>query len=133
MAKRKKRRHQRLVSQVERLPRFSEKPETVDYNSQSWPVSVKTGRRMSYNYIISTGFLKCFDWLRIRMAALANTDGRCECCGASAKDGVMLNVDHVKPRKEYPQLALSLHNLQVLCHDCNFGKGNDFHIHWKSI
>lgn len=133
MAKRNKRRKQRLVSQVERLPRFSERPDSVDHNHPSWPVSVKTGRKMSYGFIASPGFLRGFDWLRIRMAALANTEGRCECCGASAKDGVMLNVDHVKPRKEYPQLALSLHNLQVLCHDCNFGKGNDFHIHWKSI
>lgn len=35
-----------------------------------------------------------------------------------------MNVDHIKPRKTHPWLALAASNLQVLCHRCNHGKGN---------
>lgn len=35
-----------------------------------------------------------------------------------------MNVDHIKPRKLFPELALDPDNLQVLCHECNHGKGN---------
>lgn len=128
-----KKKKPKRVSQVFRLPRHSEKPDTVNFNHKDWPISVKTGKRMSYEFIASDKFLASFDWRRVRMAALANTEGRCECCGATSGDGALLNVDHVMPRKYYPQFALSLSNLQILCVDCNVGKGNDFMIHWKSL
>lgn len=48
----------------------------------------------------------------------------CQCYGASVKHGATLNVDHIKPRKFFPHLALDINNLQVLCSDCNHGKGN---------
>jgi len=62
-------------------------------------------------------------WRQLRYLVLKNTEGRCCCCGASAKDGVQLHVDHIKPRSRYPELELSLDNMQVLCEDCNMGKG----------
>ena len=34
-----------------------------------------------------------------------------------------LEVDHVKPRKNYPELELDIDNLQILCRDCNLRKG----------
>lgn len=33
-------------------------------------------------------------------------------------------LDHIKPRRLFPELALVVENLQVLCGDCNEGKGN---------
>jgi 5-methylcytosine-specific restriction endonuclease McrA len=48
---------------------------------------------------------------------------RCLACGRLSKD-VILNVDHVPPRRLYPELALAIENLQVLCAQCNQGKGN---------
>lgn len=33
-------------------------------------------------------------------------------------------VDHIKPRKWFPELALCFENLQVLCSRCNKAKGN---------
>ena len=45
----------------------------------------------------------------------------------------MLNVDHIKPRFLFPDLALRLDNLQVLCGDCNEGKGNWDMTDWRQI
>lgn len=117
--------------QLAKLPRHSERPDTIDYSYSDWPISVKTGARMSYAYIKSDAFLGSFEWKRVRMAALANNGAACECCGAMAKDEITLHVDHIKPRKYFPHLALTLGNLQVLCADCNAGKGNDYQINWR--
>lgn len=38
---------------------------------------------------------------------------------------------HIQPRKTHPHLALVLSNLQVLCHDCNHGKGNWDTTDWR--
>ena len=42
-----------------------------------------------------------------------------------------MNVDHIKPRKKYPELALDKSNLQVLCEECNHGKGNWDETDWR--
>ena len=36
------------------------------------------------------------------------------------------------PRKTHPHLALSLDNLQVLCEDCNCGKGSWDSTDWRA-
>lgn len=69
-------------------------------------------------------FLASKAWKRLRYQALLLHGNRCQCCGASTAQGAVLNVDHIKPRRLFPQLALQLDNLQVLCGDCNEGKGN---------
>ncbi len=69
-------------------------------------------------------FLRCREWKQVRYMILEGNDGRCECCGRSKADGAVLNVDHIKPRRDSPELALTLSNLQVLCAWCNQGKGN---------
>ena len=79
----------------------------------------------------STEFLKTYAWRTLRYKALRMADGRCECCGASPTDGIRLNVDHIQPRKRRPDLALDLYNLQVLCDDCNAGKGNWDESDWR--
>lgn len=76
-------------------------------------------------------FFQSFEWRRLRMQVLETRGARCECCGRSAADGIVINVDHIKPRKRYPQLALSETNLQVLCNECNHGKGNLFETDWR--
>lgn len=76
-------------------------------------------------------FLQSYEWRRLRMEAIKKHGARCQCCGASPADGAVLNVDHIKPRKFFPELALTLSNLQVLCHDCNHGKGNWDMTDWR--
>lgn len=82
--------------------------------------------------VLAPQFLRSFQWRKVRMEALKIHGGRCQCCGASPKDGTtILNVDHIKPRKTHPQLALDVGNLQVLCDSCNHGKGNWDETDWR--
>lgn len=76
-------------------------------------------------------FLRTWEWKQVRYLALKRSNGCCALCGRGAKDSVILNVDHIKPRKKHPELALTLSNLQVLCGDCNHGKGNQDETDWR--
>lgn len=81
--------------------------------------------------VTSKAFLESFEWRRLRMEALKKYTPRCMCCGATPKDGAVMNVDHIKPRKLFPHLALDINNLQILCHECNHGKGNWDQTDWR--
>lgn len=81
---------------------------------------------------VSDDFLRSFEWKSVRMMALKKYGAVCQCCGASPKTGAVINVDHIKPRKIFPQLALDVDNLQVLCGDCNHGKGNWDMTDWRT-
>lgn len=70
-------------------------------------------------------------WRVVRYQALRRSRGVCECCGAGPAPGRPLHVDHIRPRSRWPNLALDLLNLQVLCADCNLGKGNTDEIDWR--
>ena len=80
---------------------------------------------------ITDAFLASYEWRRVRMIVLKRDNARCACCGATPADGRVMNVDHIKPRKYHPQLALDLNNLQVLCDECNHGKGNWDQTDWR--
>jgi hypothetical protein len=80
----------------------------------------------------SDAFLETYEWRRIRMVAIKRDGARCGCCGATPADGIKINVDHIKPRRLFPELALDVNNLQVLCHDCNHGKGNWDQTDWRN-
>lgn len=87
----------------------------------------------SGHFAVSPDFLMSYEWRRLRMVVLKKRGRRCECCGAIPTDGVtVLNVDHIKPRKLFPNLALDEDNLQVLCGACNHGKGNWDQTDWRS-
>lgn len=107
-------------------------PKTVHVKRKIKPVQ-KTKPKAGTDYFASKDFLQSYDWRRLRMEALKLHGGRCQCCGASPRTGAVLNVDHIKPRKFYPELALSLDNLQVLCEECNHGKGNWDETDWRKI
>lgn len=70
-------------------------------------------------------------WPKLRMQALKLHRGRCHCCGATAKDGVRIHVDHVKPRSKFPELELDINNLQLLCEPCNLSKSNKDQTDWR--
>jgi len=66
------------------------------------------------------GFYHTSLWKKVRYQAILKHGRKCMCCGSTDK----VEVDHIKPISKYPSLALSLDNLQILCHDCNQGKSN---------
>lgn len=70
----------------------------------------------------SEEFLASNEWRTLRYQFLVKHKRTCMCCGRSAPN-VEIHVDHIKPRILFPELALAESNLQVLCKDCNFGKG----------
>jgi hypothetical protein len=72
----------------------------------------------------SSEFLNSKAWKRLRFQALKKHGMRCQACGSGPSNGAILNVDHILPRRLFPESALQLENLQVLCSDCNEGKGN---------
>jgi len=82
---------------------------------------------------IETGesFYKSEAWLSVRYRALVMWGGHCQCCGARAAPDNPLHVDHIKPRSKFPELALDIDNLQVLCEDCNIGKGTGDKTDWR--
>lgn len=80
----------------------------------------------------SETFYNSREWRALRYQALKKYGGACNACGRSAAEhGVVIHVDHIKPRSKYPHLALRLDNLQVLCHECNLAKGNRDEIKWR--
>ena len=70
-------------------------------------------------------------WQSLRYQALSRANGCCELCGQSKSDGVIIQVDHIKPRSKFPHLELDLNNLQVLCKPCNLGKSNKDSTDWR--
>jgi 5-methylcytosine-specific restriction endonuclease McrA len=82
-------------------------------------------------FYASNDFLQSYEWRRVRMEAIKKYGAKCQCCGATPAQGAIINVDHIKPRKLYPELALTVSNLQVLCHECNHGKGNWDMTDWR--
>lgn len=77
-------------------------------------------------------FYLTWEWKKLRMKALERGGRRCACCGATPADGIRLVVDHIKPLGEFWSLRLELQNLQVLCDDCNMGKGNWLHKDFRT-
>lgn len=74
--------------------------------------------------ILGKEFYDTWEWKAARFVALKRHGRRCQCCGWSPgdSDGNYLVVDHIKPLRLFPQLALDPENHQVLCNDCNKGK-----------
>jgi HNH endonuclease len=74
-------------------------------------------------------FYESWEWKEARFAALKRHGRQCQCCGwmPGLSAGNHLVVDHIKPLRTHPQLALDPDNHQVLCNDCNMGKSYKHH------
>lgn len=80
----------------------------------------------------SRSFFSSEAWRKLRYKALQANGAKCQCCGNTAiSSGKPLHVDHIKPRFKYPELELELSNLQILCEDCNLGKGVWDETDWR--
>jgi hypothetical protein len=94
------------------------------------PVSQYRGPYIDPN---SPEFLQSYQWRTLRFDAIVKYGNACQCCGAvpNPKEGISINVDHIKPRKTHPHLALDVNNLQVLCNVCNHGKSNRHEVDFR--
>jgi 5-methylcytosine-specific restriction endonuclease McrA len=80
----------------------------------------------------SREFLDTYEWAEVRYRVLLKyRDRPCMACGRGPKQGVWLHVDHIKPRKTHPHLALDINNLQILCGCCNKGKASWDSTDWR--
>lgn len=83
-----------------------------------WRRSLRS-RSRSKPKIPDENFYRSRPWQDLRYRVLA-VYRKCLLCGTRNE----LQVDHIKPRSKYPELALTFENMQVLCRDCNMGKSN---------
>lgn len=85
----------------------------------------RTTKKVSDSIISSDVFYSTREWRELRVKVLNEQGFKCIWCNRTPKDhGIVLHVDHIKPKSKYPELALDKSNLQVLCEDCNKGKSN---------
>lgn len=83
-------------------------------------------------------FYKSWEWRTLRMTVLKKHGPRCMCCGSTpdqtALHGapVRIVVDHIKPLYTHWHMRLDADNLQVLCDECNMGKGAWDTTDWRA-
>lgn len=74
-------------------------------------------------------FYRSWDWRTLRMEVIKIHGRRCACCNKtpdhtnSSGQPTVIHVDHIKPLSTHWKLRLDINNLQILCDDCNVGKG----------
>lgn len=82
----------------------------------------KKMRDRAYNryrrMIGDAGFYQSKQWRDVREMKL-NRDPLCEDCMDRGVVTPGVDVDHVKPRKQFPDLAFDLDNLRTLCKRCH--------------
>ena len=66
-------------------------------------------------------FIKSLPWRRLRLRKRA-AQPVCQDCEARGRTTVAIEVDHVLPRKQRPDLALAWSNLRALCKPCHSRK-----------
>jgi len=64
-------------------------------------------------------FYRSPEWREAREKCFAEKGRACVECGCPEQ----INVDHIKPRSKFPELALVQSNLRPLCWPCNKRKG----------
>jgi hypothetical protein len=98
----------------------------------AWPFRRRAS--MPIEWPTADEFYRSHGWRSVRIDALEANRERygaltCECCLTMTTG--QWHVDHIHPRSSHPELALDLANLQVLCEDCNVGKGARYTTDWR--
>jgi hypothetical protein len=71
------------------------------------------------------------EWDMLRKQVIKQKGKVCAECGRRITQNSDITVDHIKPRSRYPESALKLENLRVLCRSCNSKKGSrEFEEYW---
>lgn len=111
------------------LYNFSELLQETDYSIR---LDDKLSDRLS-NFLKSPDFYKSRAWLELRYDVLRAYGGVCSICKRRASPGNPIQVDHIKPRASGdPASILRFSNCQVMCRDCNQGKGTRYVDDWRT-
>lgn len=109
------------------IPKVKEKTGKLSNNNGK-----KAINRKKLSSVENTSFYLSREWLSLRVRVLSKYDCKCMMCGRSPREhGIVIHVDHIKPRSKYPELALCFDNLQLLCEDCNIGKSNKYETDYR--
>ena len=68
---------------------------------------------------MTTNFYQTKDWYRVRALILRRDAHRCVICSMNVRGKGLARVDHIKPLREAPELALDMNNLRTLCVSCD--------------
>jgi 5-methylcytosine-specific restriction endonuclease McrA len=100
----------------------------------SWKIrseSMSDNELVAHLHINSDMFLRSNQWRELRKKAIEIYGNSCLKCGKEGNENSPINLDHIKPRKFFPELALDINNLQPLCSSCNKNKGNGQPIDYR--
>jgi hypothetical protein len=101
--------------------------ESMEYWKRRALVAESALRSIGQAPAAGPSFYESREWRTLRYKALKLHGRKCQLCGATDN----LHVDHIKPRSRYPQFELVLENLQILCVNCNVGKGAWDDTDWR--
>lgn len=64
-------------------------------------------------------FYQSKEWRRCRVVVLARDHYLCCSCYSAGRITMANTVHHIKPRRDYPELELTLSNLESICPSCH--------------
>lgn len=109
-------------------------PKPIQLDCIKRTIKKKKSRKKKVKIKPGKVFYKSREWLELRYRVLRVYQAKCMCCGRTPQEhGIVVNVDHIKPRSKYPELELDFDNMQVLCRACNCGKSNIDNTNWKML
>ena len=113
-------------------------PKKAEPKSLTNPIKKKSKekkrKRKKIKISPNSKFYKSKEWIELRYRVLSIFRAKCMCCGRTPSEhGIVVNVDHIKPRARYPELELDINNMQILCSSCNWGKGNSDTTNWRNL
>ena len=85
----------------------------------------------SYHPSLKADFYDSLQWKELRVDILRRDGRRCVYCGSTPQTGAVIHVDHIIPISVDWSRRFDPRNLQVLCADCNQGKGNRYSDDWR--
>lgn len=94
--------------------------------SKEYRKSIKVPKKRSE----AVNFYSSDAWRKLRYRTLQEQGRRCSACRVEGPE-VRFHVDHIKPRSQFPHLQYEPTNMQVLCAQCNMGKGDQDQTNWR--
>lgn len=117
--------HKRFLSKLPKIKRRMEHRANKKHEvSALWDVykNIYAENKVPLGALPSNTFYRTQEWLRFRYLFLSCFGKKCSACGSRENSGRSFEVDHIRPRHLYPELAFRPDNLQVLCGECHRAK-----------